>query len=147
MQESIPILSVLTCPWMKWGQVWTYHIFKFKDWPFITSHLQFHVSHGGTDGVNGIAIIQARVGLSQVVNHQTSLPLFVFDFITTQPCVWYNLLLKQYMIHKHQILQGWGCVFFQVCLFLTVRKMNETVRIFSELGSNSTKTFNLQFRT
>lgn len=81
----------------------TCHVFKFKDWLFIASHLQFHVSHGGADVVIGVAVIQAGVGLGQVVDHKSGLPLLVFDFITTLPCLWYNILLKQCMIRKRQI--------------------------------------------
>lgn len=40
------------------------------------------MSHAAADGVNGAAVIAARVGLGQVVDHQMSLPRFVVDFIT-----------------------------------------------------------------
>lgn len=61
---------------------------KHRKW-----YLQFHVSHAAADGVNRAAVIQARVGLSQVEDLQMSFPLFGFDFIT----IWVR--------KSHQLLQ------------------------------------------
>lgn len=47
-----------------------------------TRYLQLHVSHAAADGVDGAAVVQSRVALGQVVDHQMSLSLLVVDFIT-----------------------------------------------------------------